>query len=250
MHSVSPVLVEYQRKEEQMQPISALPPGEQLARLEQMYSKPSISSKETTLQLAQAVITKEASALDNLVNTLDISFVMATQVILSSTGRVIFMGVGKSGLIGRKLAASFASLGTPALFVHAVEAAHGDLGMITSRDVVLIISHSGETDELVNLLPALMRFRCPLIAITGRPYSRLARAASVHLDTGVREEADPRGLAPTTSATVTLVMGNALALVLAEARHFTPDAFHELHPGGSSGRQKIINSQVNDVKKR
>jgi arabinose-5-phosphate isomerase len=227
-----------------MQTLSTSPTRDRLAHLEQVYPKPSISSRDTTLMFAQAVIAKEAAALDNLASTLDTSFVSAMQLILHTGGRVIFLGVGKSGLIGRKLAASFASLGTPALFVHAVEAAHGDLGMITSRDVVLIISHSGETDEILHVLPALRQFGCPLIAITGRPLSRLARAATVHLDTGVREEADPRGLAPTTSATATLVLGDALALVLAEARHFTPDAFLKLHPGGSLGRRNAADTKV------
>jgi len=227
-----------------MQTLSTSPTRDRLTHLEQVYPKPSISSRDTTLMLAQAVIAKEAAALDNLASTLDTSFVSAMQLILNSGGRVICMGVGKSGLIGRKLAASFASLGTPALFVHAVEAAHGDLGMITSRDVVLLISHSGETDEIINLLPALIQFGCPLIAITGRPRSQLARAATVHLDTGVREEADPRGLAPTTSATATLVLGDALALVLAEARHFTADAFLKLHPGGSLGQQNAASAKI------
>jgi len=227
-----------------MQRLSTSPTRDQLAHLEQMDSQPSIAGRETTLMLARAVIAKEAAALDKLASTLDTSFVSAMQLILNCDGHVIFMGVGKSGLIGRKLAATFASLGTPALFVHAVEAAHGDLGMITSRDVVLLISHSGETDEIINLLPALIQFGCPLIAITGRPRSQLARAATVHLDTGVREEADPRGLAPTTSATATLVLGDALALVLAEARHFTADAFLKLHPGGSLGQQNAASAKI------
>jgi arabinose-5-phosphate isomerase len=224
--------------------LSTSPTRDRLTHLEQVYPKPSISSRETPLMLARAVIAKEAAALDKLASTLDTSFVSAMQLILHSGGRVIFVGVGKSGLVGRKLAASFASLGTLAFFVHAVEAAHGDLGMITSRDVVLIISHSGETAEIIHVLPALTQLGCPLIAITGRPHSRLARAATVHLDTGVREEADPRGLAPTTSATATLVLGDALALVLAEARHFTPDAFLKLHPGGSLGQRNAANAQV------
>src|SRR5438105_15637551 len=139
-----------------------------------MDPQPSISSTETTLVLAQAVIAKEAAALDNLANTLDTSFVSATQLILHSAGRVIFLGVGKSGLIGRKLAASFASLGTPALFVHAVEAAHGDLGIITGRDVVLISSHSGETEEILKLLPTLIHVSCPLISTTRRPHRPFA----------------------------------------------------------------------------
>jgi len=224
-----------------MQTLSTSPTRDRLTHLEQVYPKPAISSRETPLMFAQAVIAKEAAALDHLASTLDTSFVSAMQLILHAGGRVICMGVGKSGLIGRKLAASFASLGTPALFVHAVEAAHGDLGMITSRDVVLLISHSGETDEIIQLLPTLIQLGCPLIAIT---HSRLARAATVHLDTGVREEADPRGLAPTTSATATLVLGDALALVLAEARHFTPDAFLKLHPGGSLGQRNAANAKV------
>ena len=227
-----------------MQRLSTSPTRDQLAHLEQMDSQPSIASRETTLMLAKAVIAKEAAALDKLASTLDTSFVSAMQIILNCDGHVIFMGVGKSGLIGRKLAATFASLGTPAFFVHAVEAAHGDLGMITSRDVVLIISHSGETDEIINLLPALIQFGCPLIAITGRPCSRLARTATVHLDTGVCEEADPRGLAPTTSATATLVLGDALALALAEARYFTSDAFLKLHAGGSLGQRNAASAQV------
>jgi arabinose-5-phosphate isomerase len=244
MHSANLALVDSPKKEEHLQLLSTSPTRDQFVHREQIYPMPSSASTETTLVLAQAVIAKEAAALDHLASTLDTSFVSATQLILNSDGRVIFLGVGKSGLIGRKLAASFASLGTPALFVHAVEAAHGDLGMITSRDVVLIISHSGETDEILNLLPALMQLNCPLIAITGRPYSRLARSATVHLDTGVREEADPRGLAPTTSATATLVLGDALALALAEARHFTPDAFLQLHPGGSLGRRNTADTNV------
>ena len=153
------------------------------------------------------------------------------------------MGVGKSGLIGRKLAATFASLGTPAFFVHAVEAAHGDLGMITSRDVVLIISHSGETDEILKLLPTLMQLSCPLIAITGRPHSRLARTATVHLDTGVREEADPRGLAPTTSATATLVKGAAprmgARLQWKEGRATTPHAWLSFFSLGNSTHSPV-----------
>lgn len=243
MYSTNSALVENFEKEEQMQYLSTSPTRDQFPHLKQMDPGLAITSAEQALVLAQAVIAKEAAALNKLAGTLDASFASATQFILRSGGRVIFMGVGKSGLIGRKLAASFASLGTPALFVHAVEAAHGDLGMITSRDVVLVISHSGETDEIVNLLPALIRLNCPLIAITGRPHSTLARIATVHLDTGVREEADPRGLAPTTSATATLVLGDALALALAEARHFTSDAFLTLHPGGSLGRRNAADAQ-------
>jgi arabinose-5-phosphate isomerase len=195
--------------------------------------------RDTTLMLARTVIAKEAIALDNLAKVLDTSFVSAVQLILDSRGRVIVMGVGKSGLVGRKLAASLASLGTPSLFVHAADAAHGDLGMITSADVILIISYSGESDEIRKLFPSLMQLGCPLIAITGQPNSSLARNATVHLDTGVREEADPRGLAPTTSTTTALALGDALALALAEAHHFAPDAFIKRHPGGSLGQRVL-----------
>ena len=226
-----------------MQRLSTSPTRDQLAHLEQMDSQPSIAGRETTLMLARAVIAKEAAALDKLASTLDTSFVSAMQIILNCDGHVIFMGVGKSGLIGRKLAATFASLGTPALFVHAVEAAHGDLGMITSRDVVLIISHSGETDEILKLLPTLMQLSCPLIAITGRPHSRLARTATVHLDTGVREEADPRGLAPTTSATATLVKGAAprmgARLQWKEGRATTPHAWLSFFSLGNSTHSPV-----------
>src|SRR5258706_14773476 len=147
----------FSRKGEQMQTLtlSTLPARDRLAHLEQIYPKPSISNRNTTLMFAQAVIAKEAAALDHLASILDTSFVSAMQLILLSGARVICMGVGKSGLIGRKLAASFASLGTPAFFVHAVEAAHGALGMITSRDVLLIFSHSGKTDKILNVLPPL-----------------------------------------------------------------------------------------------
>ena len=183
------------------------------------------------------VIEHEAQALAALAGQLGAEFERAAQLIASCTGRTIVTGVGKSGIVGRKIAASLASLGTPAFFVHASEAVHGDLGMITGNDVVIALSNSGETVEIVHVAPLMRRQAATLIAITSRPTSTLARLADVHLDIGVREEADRRGLAPTTSAIATMALGDALALALAEARGFTRGQFHEYHPGGSLGKQ-------------
>jgi len=188
------------------------------------------------LALGQRVISSEAQALQSLV--LDVSFAQALDLLLACQGRVILCGVGKSGLIGRKIAASLASLGTPSFFMHAVEAVHGDLGMVTPKDVVILLSHSGKTGEMLNLLQHLIPIGCPLIAITCDPASPLALAASVHLNTGVHSEADSRGLAPPTSALVTLALGDALALTLADLRGFTRRDFLKLHPGGSLGQNK------------
>ncbi len=183
------------------------------------------------------VIEHEAQALAALASRLDEDFERAAQLIAACTGRVIVTGVGKSGIVGRKLAASLASLGTPAYFVHATEAVHGDLGMISSGDVVIALSYSGETSELVHVAPLMRRTAAAMIAITARPTSTLARLADVHLDIGVREEADRRGLAPTTSAIATMALGDALALAVAEGRGFTREQFGERHPGGSLGKQ-------------
>lgn len=183
------------------------------------------------------VIEHEAQALSALAHQLDESFEQAATLIASCSGRVIITGVGKSGLVGRKFAASLASLGTPAYFVHATEAVHGDLGMITSDDVVIALSNSGETSEVVHVAPLMRRRGASLIAITAGPTSTLARLAEVHLDIGVREEADRRGLAPTTSAIATMALGDALALAVADARGLTRDQFGECHPGGSLGKQ-------------
>jgi arabinose-5-phosphate isomerase len=185
----------------------------------------------------RAILGQEAGALQRLAETMDVSFAQAVQLILDCRGRVVVSGVGKSGRVGEKIAASLASLGTPAFFMHADEAVHGDLGMLNPQDVVILISHSGETGEALQLLPHLSRIGCALIAITGNPQSTLALAAKVHLDTGVRVEADSRKLAPTTSATVTMAIGDALALTLADARGFSREDFLRLHPGGSLGKQ-------------
>lgn len=183
------------------------------------------------------VIEHEAQALTALANRLDDDFERAAALISSCSGRVIITGVGKSGIVGRKFAASLASLGTPAYFVHATEAVHGDLGMITGDDVVIALSNSGETAEVVHVAPLMRRRGAGLIAITARPTSTLARLAEVHLDIGVREEADRRGLAPTTSAIATMALGDALALAVAEDRGLTRAQFGDCHPGGSLGKQ-------------
>ena len=186
------------------------------------------------IQRAREVVRHESLALSRLADMIDGCFLEALSLIMNSKGKVIITGVGKSGHIGQKIASSFASLGTPAFFVNAAEALHGDLGMITADDIVMAISYSGASIEIIALLPHLLRLRRPLIALTGNPASLLARSATVTLDIGVREEADPRGLAPTTSAIASLAMGDALALSLAEARGFTAESFRQLHPAGNT----------------
>ncbi len=207
------------------------------------HSKTSVLHKATTsatdaiLASGKMVLNNEARALQLLSESLGESFVEAINLMFHSKGRVIVIGLGKSGHVGKKIAASLASLGTPSFFLHAVEAVHGDLGMITPWDVLILISHSGETAEIVNLIPHLKQFNCPLISITGRPGSTLAKASTVHLDTGVRIEADSRGLAPTSSTTATIAIGDALALTLADMHGFTRKDFGNFHPGGSLGKE-------------
>ncbi len=171
---------------------------------------------------------------------LDERFAQACQYMLRCQGRVVVLGMGKSGHIGGKIAATLASTGTPAFFVHPGEASHGDLGMIVDDDVVMAISNSGETEEILTILPLIKRLGVPLITLTGNPSSSLARAASVNLDVGVRQEACPLGLAPTASTTATLVMGDALAVALLESRGFTADDFARSHPGGRLGRRLLL----------
>lgn len=195
------------------------------------------------LQLGQEVLTQEAGALTHLASTLGNEFTDAVSRILSCKGRLIVSGVGKSGHIGRKLAATFASTGTPAYFVHAAEAAHGDLGMITAADVVLAISYSGETNELLTIVPTLKREGATLIAITGNPNSSLAQHADVHLNCHVSREACPLNLAPTTSTTATLALGDALAVATLSAKGFTKEDFARSHPGGALGRRLLIHVQ-------
>lgn len=196
-------------------------------------------------QSARTVIATEAAAVQALEARIGPAFVEACRVILGCQGRVVVSGMGKSGHVARKIAATLASTGTPAFFVHPGEASHGDLGMILPQDVVLALSYSGESDELLFILPVLKRQGIPLIAITGKPDSSLARQADVHLDGSISNEACPLGLAPTTSTTVALVMGDALAIALLEARGFTADDFARSHPAGSLGRRLLLH--IGDV---
>ena len=196
-------------------------------------------------QLARAVLINEAEGIRTLTERIDERFVEACRLMLDCRGRVIVTGMGKSGHIGGKIAATLASTGTPAFFVHPGEASHGDLGMITEQDVVIALSNSGETGELLTIVPLIKRQGVPLIAMTGNPNSSLGREADVHLDVSVAEEACPLGLAPTTSTTATLAMGDALAISLLESRGFTAEDFAYSHPGGSLGRRLLLH--VRDV---
>jgi len=200
---------------------------------------------DNTRSLALAVIATEAEAVAALAGRIDEHFLAACGHILACRGRVVVTGMGKSGHIGGKLAATLASTGTPAFFVHPGEASHGDLGMITRDDTVLALSNSGETDEVLTILPIIRRLGVPLIALTGNPGSRLAREASVHLDVSVAREACPLGLAPTSSTTAALAMGDALAVAVLDARGFTADDFARSHPGGRLGRRLLIH--VGDI---
>lgn len=197
------------------------------------------------LALARRVLAIEKQALARLAERLDDDFVRALDLILACQGRVIVSGLGKSGHIARKIAATMASTGTPAYFVHAAEAVHGDLGMITHEDVLIAISNSGETDELLTIVPLVKRQGGRLIAITGNPASRLAREADVHLDASVAEEACPLNLAPTASTTAALALGDALAVCLLDCRGFTAEDFARSHPGGALGRKLL--THVRDV---
>ena len=198
-----------------------------------------------TLALARDVLVTEAGAISALSARLGDAFVAAVTLILNCRGRVVVSGIGKSGHIARKLAATLASTGTPAFFVHPAEASHGDLGMITPDDVVVALSNSGETDELVVLMPHLKRAGARIVALTGNEQSSLAQAADVHLDVAVDAEACPLGLAPTASTTAALALGDALALALLDARGFSVEDFARSHPGGSLGRRLL--TQVRDV---
>lgn len=190
--------------------------------------------------LARSVLQTEADAILALIPRIDESFVQACTLILDCSGRTVVTGMGKSGHIGKKIAATLASTGTPAFFMHPGEANHGDMGMLTANDVVLLLSNSGNTDELQTLLPAIKRLNVPLIALTGNPSSPLAQAATVHLDISVKEEACPLGLAPTASTTATLALGDALAVSLLDARGFTEEDFARSHPAGKLGRKLLL----------
>ena len=197
------------------------------------------------LAMARQVIDIESQATIALKERLDGQFVTACNLMFACEGRVIVTGMGKSGHIGNKIAATLASTGTPAFFVHPGEASHGDLGMITRKDVVLALSNSGETQEVLAILPVIKRMATPLVAMTGRSGSSLAVEADAHLDVGVEREACPLNLAPTASTTAALVMGDALAVALLDARGFKPEDFALSHPGGSLGRRLLLH--VRDV---
>ena len=192
------------------------------------------------LQMAARTFEIEARALSALVQRTGASFAQAVQAMLECRGRVVVMGMGKSGHVGRKIAATLASTGTPALFVHPAEASHGDLGMVIRGDVVLAISNSGESDELAAILPAIRRLGVTFVAMTGRPDSTLARHADIVLSSAVDEEACPLNLAPTASTTAQMAMGDALAVALLDARGFKEEDFARSHPGGSLGRKLLI----------
>lgn len=206
-------------------------------------SKP--DKEKRLLSLGFAVIDTEAAALRDLAKRMNHDFARACQFMLDCEGRIVVLGMGKSGHIGGKIAATLASTGTPAFFVHPGEASHGDMGMITSKDVVLAISNSGETDEIAILLPLIKRLGIPLISLTGNASSTLAQAADINLDVSVENEACPLGLAPTSSTTAALAMGDALAIALLEERGFDADDFALSHPGGALGKKLLL--RVSDV---
>jgi arabinose-5-phosphate isomerase len=197
------------------------------------------------LDLAKQVLRIEGEAVLGLAELIDHTFLEALTLVLNCQGRVIVCGIGKSGHIGRKIASTLASTGTPAFFVHPAEASHGDLGMITSGDVVLAISNSGESNELLNILPFIKRQGAKLIAMTGKPNSTLARDSDTHLNASVAQEACPLNLAPTASTTAALALGDALAVALLDARGFKAEDFARSHPGGSLGRRLL--TRVRDV---
>ena len=202
-------------------------------------------SPEKLKALGQAVIQTEQVELSALIKRIDNKFVDACNIILQCDGRTVVTGMGKSGHIANKIAATLASTGTPSFFVHPGEASHGDLGMITTDDVVIALSNSGETDEIVALLPVIKRLNTPLITLTGNPDSTLAKTSTVNIDVSVKKEACPLGLAPTSSTTATLAMGDAIAIALLESRGFSEDDFALSHPGGTLGRRLLL--RVDDI---
>jgi len=201
----------------------------------EMSTLPERATAASPLRSARRTLEIEARAVRALADRLDAGFIRAVELILACTGRVVVSGMGKSGHVARKIASTLASTGTPAFFVHAAEASHGDLGMITSQDVMIGLSNSGESAELLAIIPLIKRQGARLVAITGAPQSTLAREADAHLDAGVAEEACPLGLAPTASTTAALAMGDALAMALLDLRGLRPEDFAALHPRGALG---------------
>jgi len=192
------------------------------------------------LSIAKRVLKTEADAVFALIDKLNGHFEKAIEIMYNAKGRVVVTGMGKSGLIGKKIAATLASTGTPAFFLHPAEASHGDLGMVTSRDVIMAISNSGETDEIIDLIPFLKRFNVSVVSMTGNPDSTLARMADVTLDISVMEEACPLGITPTASTTATLAMGDAIAVALLVKRGFRQEDFASFHPAGSLGKKLFV----------
>ncbi|WP_297843032.1 KpsF/GutQ family sugar-phosphate isomerase [Pseudomonas sp.] len=199
-----------------------------------------MSQSSDLIQTAQRTIRLEIEAVEGLLANIDADFVRACEMILAGKGRVVVVGMGKSGHIGKKIAATLASTGTTAFFVHPAEASHGDMGMITGDDIILAISNSGTTSEIVTLLPLIKRLGIKMISVTGNPDSTMAKAAEVNLNVHVEHEACPLNLAPTSSTTAALVMGDALAVALLEARDFTAEDFAFSHPGGALGRRLLL----------
>ena len=195
---------------------------------------------ETMLKHAQDVLRMEAEAILELVPRVDANFAAAISLILECPGRTVITGMGKSGIVGRKMAATFASTGTPSFYLHPAEGIHGDLGMVTADDVVIALSNSGETGEILNILPSLRRIGAKIIAMVGNANSTLAKNSDVVLDVGVEKEACPLGLAPTSSTTAALAYGDAIALALLQKRNFTASQFAVFHPGGSLGRKLLL----------
>lgn len=204
--------------------------------------------RKKALERAVATLKNEGEAVLKLCERIDDSFAQAVELILQCEGRLVVTGMGKSGAIGRKIAGTFCSTGTPSLFLHPAEGIHGDLGMVTSHDVVLALSNSGESGEIVNILPAIARIGAKMIALVGRPKSTLGSYAQVILDASVECEACPLGLAPTTSTTASLALGDALALAVMEARKFTRNDYALFHPGGALGRKLLM--RVSDVMRK
>jgi len=199
-----------------------------------------MSQSSDLIQSAQRTIRLEIEAVEGLLGHIDADFVRACEMILASKGRVVVVGMGKSGHIGKKIAATLASTGTTSFFVHPAEASHGDMGMITSEDIILALSNSGTTAEIVTLLPLIKRLGIKMISLTGNPASTLAKAADVNLNAHVEHEACPLNLAPTSSTTAALMLGDALAVALLEARGFTAEDFAFSHPGGALGRRLLL----------
>ncbi len=196
------------------------------------------------IDVGRRVLTEEKNAIESLISSLDDSFNKAIEEILKVKGKVVVTGMGKSGLIGKKIAATLASTGTPSFFLHPAEAIHGDLGMISKEDLVLAISNSGETPELLAIIPTIKRWGNKIVSITNNPESTLAKESDIHLFLNVKKEACPHNLAPTSSSTATLALGDALAIALLEMRGFTPEDFARLHPGGSLGRKLMKVAEI------